>query len=112
MKDIVLDIATEFTDEPGSRYIQLGPNSGEKFYDSLLLPKFKDAKKNNVKLIIKLDDVWGYPSSFISGSFGKLSKEYGAEEVLKIIRLDGSDELHKLKITFVIEHPNERALAY
>ena len=43
--------------------------------------KFKEALDQNVKLKIDLDGVEGYPSSFLSESFGLLGNEYGADEV-------------------------------
>lgn len=78
-------IRSDFSDTPGARYKVDGEFSGEQFYDDLLFPKFEKAQSNNVKLEIDLDGVWGYPSSFVSGSFGKLSIQVGAETVRKVI---------------------------
>lgn len=75
MEDIIIDIKADFSDSPGARYRKDGPHSGEEFFEVLLKPKFEEAVRNKVKLIINLDGVWGYPSSFVSGAFGKLSLE-------------------------------------
>lgn len=78
-------VREDFSDSPGARYKKDGPYSGEQFYDDLLHPKYKEAREKKVSLEIDLDGVWGYPSSFVSGSFGRLSITYGAEEVLDTI---------------------------
>lgn len=80
-----IHIAKEFSEALGARYATEGPNSGEEFYNKHLEPKFKEARERGEKLQINLDGTWGYPSSFISGSFGKLSLKYGANVVLNTI---------------------------
>jgi len=80
-----IQVAKDFTDTPGARYIKDGPFSGELFLKTHLKPKFEKAIKGNYKLLVDLDGVWGYPSSFVSGSFGKLSTEVGAAKILDII---------------------------
>lgn len=84
-------IATEFTDAPGARYKEDGPFSGEEFYHDLLLPAYRLAVKDNSVILIDLDDTWGYASSFISGSFGRLSQEFGSENVLKHLTFKSED---------------------
>jgi hypothetical protein len=79
----VINIAKDFSDSPGARYISDGPHSGEEFYKNFLLPKFKSVCEKDGKLIIKLDGLMGCPPSFASASFGKLAKEYGSSKVLK-----------------------------
>lgn len=81
-----LVIATEFKDNPGARDREDGPNSGQEFLEDILLLRFNRAVEQNYILLIDLDGVWGYPSSFVSGSFGKLSMERGADLLLKHLR--------------------------
>lgn len=105
--NIKIVIAKDFSDTPGARYKTDGPFSGEQFLEEILLPKFKEAIKKDCFVEIYLDDVWGYPSSFISGSFGKLAKDYTSEEVLTHIKLiSESDPLLVEKITSVIIKPD------
>lgn len=93
MKEICkIIIATDFTDAPGARYYDDGPKSGQEFYEQILNDKFLNAKKNDGTLCIDLDNVWGYASSFISGSFGRLSKEYGADICLKHLVFKSDDD--------------------
>lgn len=75
----------------------------------IVKPKFEEAVRNKVKLIINLDGVWGYPSSFVSGAFGKLSLEMGSEAVLStIVFISDESEIRKNRIITEIEHPTKR----
>jgi hypothetical protein len=108
IKDILV-IATEFHKDPGAREIKDGKNSGEIFFEELLLPRFKKAKEGNYILKIDLDGVFGYPSSFISESFGVLSKTYSADEVLKFITFKSDRRpIRKEKIEHVINNPDSQ----
>lgn len=62
-----------------------------------------------MKLEINLDGVWGYPSSFVSGSFGKLSIEYSANVVLDtIVFISTESETRKERIIEEIKHPTKK----
>lgn len=109
MNDIIIDIKKDFSDSPGARYRKDGPHSGEEFFEDLLKPRFDEAVRNKVKLIINLDGVWGYPSSFVSGSFGKLSLEMGKDVVLSTIVFISDESKTRLsRIVTEIEHPTKR----
>lgn len=82
IKDTLI-IAKEFKDNPGARDREDGPNSGQEFLEDLFLKRFEKAISEGYILQVDLDGVWGYPSSFVSGSFGKLSMERGSEILLK-----------------------------
>ncbi len=102
-------IRKDFSDSPGARYCKDGPWSGEKFYKELLKPKFEKVKKNGTKLEIDLDGVWGYPSSFVSGSFGKLAIENSSDEVLsKILFVSEESETRKKRIISEILNPTRK----
>ena len=90
IKDKII-IAKDFSNTPGARYKTDGEWSGEKFLEELLMPKFVKAVNDASILLVDLDGVYGYPSSFVSGSFGKLSLEKGADLVLRHIQFK-SDE--------------------
>lgn len=89
---ITIVIATDFTDAPGARYRKDGPKSGEEFLETLLRPRFVAAKESGSTLLIDLDGTWGYASSFLSGSFGALSREFGRETVRKYLRLKSDED--------------------
>lgn len=84
-------IAEDFATTPGARYRRDGKFSGEEFLETLLQPKFERAVEAGHILLIDLDGVLGYPSSFVSGSFGKLSVEKTSDLVLKHLQFK-SDE--------------------
>lgn len=102
-------IATDFTTTPGARYRKDGEFSGEQFLDELLLVKFEKAVSNKYVLLIDLDGVWGYPSSFLSGSFGKLSITKGSELVLKHISFKSDENPIRLeKVINEIKNPRKK----
>ncbi len=104
-----LIIADEFTDTPGARSREDGEFSGQEFLEDFLLPRFEKAVEGQYILQIDLDRVWGYPSSFVSGSFGKLSMEKGAELVLNHINLKSeSNQLRIEKIEEEIKNPQQK----
>ena len=99
IKDTII-IAKEFKDNPGARERADGPNSGQEFLEDILLTRFNKAVANNYILLIDLDGVWGYPSSFISGSFGKLSMDRGADLLLK--HLQFKSDMNPMRIEKVV----------
>lgn len=108
IKDKII-VRTDFSDTPGARYKSDGPNSGELFLELLLTKKFKNAVDGNYKLLIDLDGVWGYPSSFVSGSFGKLSVDNGADKVLKHIEFKSDENSIRLEnILKEIKNPKKK----
>lgn len=112
MDNVKIIIRSDFSDAPGARYRKDGPHSGEEFLEELLRPKFEEAIKKGVKLIIDLDGVWGYPSSFVSGSFGKLSIEKGAEQLLStIVFISYESETRKSRIMNEIQNPTKKEQA-
>lgn len=84
-------IAEDFTDAPGARYYTDGDFSGQEFYEKLLKEKFANVLSLGGILLIDFDDVWGYASSFISGSFGRLSLDFSKETVLKHLKFKSDD---------------------
>lgn len=82
IKDTLV-VAKEFTDTPGARDREDGDFSGQEFLEDYLSGRFEKAVVGNYKLLIDLDGLWGCPSSFVSGSFGALSMERGADLLLK-----------------------------
>lgn len=70
-------IATDFTDTPGARERKDSKFSGQEFFEDYLKPALEEATKKDKKVFIDLDGACGYPSSFISSAFGKLSDAFG-----------------------------------
>lgn len=74
-----IKIAEEFTDTPGARHKSDGEFSGEEFREKLLRPKFYALKEDD-KLLIDFDGVYGYPPSFLEEAFGGLVREVGSSD--------------------------------
>lgn len=107
IKDKII-VWKDFSDSPGARYRTDGPFSGQEFLENYLEPKFDKAVEGNYILIIDLDGVWGYPSSFVSGSFGKLSLKHGSEVILKHIQFKSEQSSLRLeKIINEIKRPRK-----
>ena len=104
----MISIARDFIDTPGARYISEGAYSGELFLKDHLLPKFEEAVAKEHILLIDLDGMWGYPSSFVSGSFGKLSVDKGKDLVLKHIQFKSNSESKILKFIGEINNPQNK----
>lgn len=72
---MMLSIADKFSRYPGPRYRKDGPFSGEQFRQEQLIPAIREAIQKNERLIVILDDVAGYGSSFLEEAFGGLVRE-------------------------------------
>lgn len=110
-----INVVKEYTDKPGARYESQGSNSGEKFRDTILYPKFLEAIAKNERLIVNLDGGYGYGSSFLEETFGglvrKLKKEknenYKKVAEIIIISNDNKTWIEKIKkyIKEAIDNP-------
>jgi len=68
-----IDIAKDFSKYPAGRRKIDGDFSAEYFRDDFLLPAFLN--KDISKIILKMDDVAGYSSSFLEETFGGLVRK-------------------------------------
>jgi hypothetical protein len=104
-----ITIAKDFSNRLGARYRKDGPYSGEEFLEEHLLPAFERAVTSGSYVLIDLDGVWGYPSSFVSGSFGKLSLDKGAALVEKHLRFKSDENTMRLeRVRKEIANPREK----
>jgi hypothetical protein len=72
MADRCLSIASEFSKYPAGRTRRDGPYSAERFRDDILVPALKGAAEKGGRVIVILDGVYGYSSSFLEETFGGL----------------------------------------
>ncbi|MGR5112744.1 STAS-like domain-containing protein [Vibrio jasicida] len=72
----------EFTKFPGARYRSLGPSSGEEYRDDILLPAIAEYGED---LVVDLDGVFGYGSSFLEEIFGGCVRKGISPEVMNKI---------------------------
>lgn len=87
-----INVATDFSETPGGRYIKEGQYSGELFRRDILLPRYKQAVIDNEKLIINLDDCYGYATSFLEEAFGGLVRELKTRNIMPNIEFISEDE--------------------
>lgn len=85
MEKFSINIANDYSEILGGRWIKLGPYSGEDFYNLILKPKFEEALNVKEKLHVYLDGTKGYGSSFLDQSFGELARIHGVSKVKDII---------------------------
>lgn len=95
----------DFTENPGPRYIRqdrIGDStSGEAFYIKKLNSEFAQAFKDRKMLVLELDGVSGYPSSFLDEAIGELVFDF----TLKIVSefLDFNTVMYKRRVKQVKE---------
>lgn len=113
IKDKII-ISKDFSDLPYGRDKFEGDFNGETFLIKFLYPKFLNAVKSSYKLEIDFNGIYGYPSSFISGSFGNLSywlsetlgKEKAKELIYKHISFKSEDNpMRATQVLQEIENP-------
>lgn len=98
--NIEINIASEFSTTPGARYKTDGDFSGQEFFENILEPKFLSIKDKENKLIVNLDNTYGYATSFLDEAFGGLARKYGKILVLskiEFISLEEPDLVHEIK---------------
>lgn len=101
-----LIIAKEFVDNPGARDREDGPNSGQEFLEDIFIARFNKAIEGNYLIMVDLTGVLGYPSSFVSGSFGKLSIARGSALLLKHLKFKSDNNpLNCDKVIYEIKNP-------
>ncbi len=93
-----INVVKEYTDKPGARYEKQGSNSGEKFRDTILYPKFIEAIAKNEILTVNLDGGYGYGSSFLEETFGGLVRRLKKEK---------NDSFNRVKEIVIISNDNK-----
>lgn len=105
MKNIVIKVASDFTDTPGGRYIKEGPYSGEEFRKNILIKKYYEAKADKCKIMVDIDGCYGLATSFLEEAFGGLVREVKSRDIkdLLIIKSDDRPNLVEKIIGYINE---------
>jgi hypothetical protein len=92
MAEYVIKVA-DFTETPGGRWRKDGQYSGEEFRDSILTPTLTTAHETRGTVVILLDGVAGYGSSFLEEVFGGIvrSKLLPPDEIAAILNVRAND---------------------
>jgi hypothetical protein len=106
-----ISIAKDFSDVPAGRYLTDGDYTGERFRDDFLIPALKKASKD-CPVVVDINDVEGYGSSFLEEAFGGLIRKHSfTEEDLKNklkIKANNSYDIYKQVINLHIKEAQER----
>jgi STAS-like domain of unknown function (DUF4325) len=86
---IKISVAKDFTRFPAGRFIKNGDTSGEAFREKYLIPHIQSGEE----ILVELDGVVGYGSSFLEEAFGGLVRQtrIPATEILKKMKLFSKD---------------------
>lgn len=87
-----INICRDFSETPNARYRAEGPHSGEEFRETILEPRYLEARSQKEKLTINLDGGYGYPTSFLEEAFGGLARKYSSKEVAETLVFISEDE--------------------
>lgn len=89
---IEYNIAKEYSQIPGPRYVREGKFSGEDFRNTVLLPLINKAKQQNDKITIILDGGYGYPTSFLEEAFGGVIRATNDRSILGLLEFVSVEE--------------------
>jgi hypothetical protein len=111
---ITISVAKDFSETPGPRSKDEGEFSGDQFREEVLEPAFIRARESDQTLIVDLDGVVGYATSFLEAAFGGLARTYGPTEVLGRVQLTCNDEpsLVEEVTKYIKEARGERATGW
>ena len=97
---MTISIAKQFSTAPSGRYKADGPASGEQFRDELLIP----ALESGSQVVVDLNGVMGYGSSFLEEAFGGLvRKGFTADDLLKRLMIETSLNFYRERIVTYIK---------
>ena len=75
-----ISIAKEFSPYPAGRDDNDGDFNGERFRKLLLLPLVREAISKKIKLIVSLEGMQSFGSSFLEEAFGGLIRKEGIDK--------------------------------
>ena len=86
-----IDIARDFSETPGGRYMKDGKHSGEQFLIDFILPGIMGLNKGE-NLIIDFDGTYGYPIGFLDQAFGMLVRMFRPYNIMDRIDLISKED--------------------
>lgn len=69
---MMIDVASAFSPYPSGRVLTDGQHNGERFRSEFLAPALRAALKSGEKVIVDIDGVRSFGSSFLEEAFGGL----------------------------------------
>lgn len=106
-----INVAKDFTENPGGRYRDEGPFSGEEFRDRFLEIMVPEAVAMEQKIFIDFDGTYGCTNGFLEEAFGGFIRKHpefcGLRDLL-VIKSDDDENLEANVTVFINEE--EKAL--
>lgn len=104
-----IDIARDFSRFPGGRYARHGKYSGEEFRNRKLAPALREAIERATRLVVRIDGVRGYGSSFLEEAFGGLVRveRIPASQVLSHLLIRADDRRFRIYQDLINRYINE-----
>jgi hypothetical protein len=89
----MISIAEAYSKFPAGRYPADGPFNGERFRNEVLIPAIKKAAAQGERVVVLLDGVLGYSSSFLEEVFGGLvrSGEFSKDVIKQVLEIKADD---------------------
>jgi hypothetical protein len=96
MSDVIVSIAEDFSRYPAGRNRRDGENSAERFRDDVLIPTLRRAISAGSRVVVKLDGVYGYSSSFLEEVFGGLvrSRAFPIDSIKRSLKISADDPIY------------------
>jgi hypothetical protein len=101
MKELTINISTEFSKYIGGREKRIAQFSGEEFREKFLEDNFVKYDRLN----IELDGTLGYPWDFLDETFGVIARKHGIKEFWEKFNLISAHSYVTDKITYIVDHP-------
>ena len=102
-----IDIARDFSDIPMGITAEDGPYSAERLREELLIPNLAKATKTE-PLVVSIDGLDGYASSFLEEAFGGIIRKttYTHDDLRELLRIQSAPEngIYREIIWHHIEH--------
>lgn len=94
-----ISVAQDFTATPGGRYRTDGEFSGEQFREEVLVPRFNQAVEGSSELVVDLDGVAGYATSFLEEAFGGLVRTTARPGIVsKYLKIQTANDLRQREV--------------
>lgn len=103
-----IKIADDFSRTPGGRYRTDSDNSAQRFREDFLVRALRHQPPYE-RIVIDLDNVLGYPSSFLEEAFGGLvrTEGFGLDELRSRIELQAKSPRFKINVVQIMNYLKE-----
>ena len=107
--DMKIDIAKDFSEYPAGRTLVDGPDSGERFRTDFLVPALNKASLSGETVVLQIDGVRTFGSSFLEEAFGGLirNKLFERKDIEKYLKITYDRESFEFYKDLIIKYLND-----